>query len=476
MENFELNKGQTIRNVFEQPFCKVILIYLVVNEDFILEPDLVKLHIDRIMEGWTRKHMVVNDYVFNDVFLNVIHSIEMNEFLGVVLNLSDNKAVSLSGITNELSVVENALEKNCKLWLVLQDIRKTYNLVDWKHLKKSLVRIKMCSKFIKFFGSIHNGHLNRVITNFGLTNSYSVYDGLDQGKVFLHLLWHIFYDTLLCKVKRQKAVYDYRLNLYYVAKTGHIDLQNSLTFFLAVGAFVDDTIWVGSSQVATQHIFNVASEFFRMNDISINNNKTVVIPINCRVAALFLSKTFKQWKRLDPHGLVSVWFVIAIWHLHDSGSLDASSSLLDEAAAKNILESYEFRLVPNWLSGIGASGFFVYTDGFFCGLGSVNIKAGAAVFFEDINLGLGMEVSGMVSSILVELQAIALALECVPNSSSVHLFSDSQAALDASLHHKLPIVVCKHLYDKYYLSVMCLYCGDVKVLDHVFSCAFDVAA
>ncbi|KAG9284130.1 hypothetical protein G9A89_022904 [Geosiphon pyriformis] len=40
------------------------------------------------------------------------------------------------------------------------------------------------------------------------------------------------------------------------------------------------------------------------------------------------------------------------------------------------------------------------------------------------------KVSGLVSSILSELQAIALALKCVPSSCAVDLFSDSQVALD----------------------------------------------
>ncbi|KAG9298228.1 hypothetical protein G9A89_002716 [Geosiphon pyriformis] len=252
-------------------------------------------------------------------------------------------------------------------------------------------------------------------------------------------------------------------------------------------------------------------------------------------------------------------------------------------------------------------------DGSLCSLGSVNIKAGTAAFFEDINLDLGVKVFGMVSSMLAELQAIVLALECVPSSSSIHLFSDSQAALDAchsgvlgndktdllagvsshpgqifylwlkecfilangnivsgnsrhfvcdvfwsihhaswevgsgtrivpgvtivnktakqhhnlqekrpktsgntghlfpgidwfksflvwhlnihmaagftschsadsrsyfikALHHKLPVAVRKHLYDRHYLNMKCLYCGNIELSDHVFSCAFDVAA
>ncbi|KAG9286417.1 hypothetical protein G9A89_014583 [Geosiphon pyriformis] len=126
------------------------------------------------------------------------------------------------------SVVKDALEKNRELWLVLQNMYKAYDLC-------------------------------------------------------------IFYDLLLCKVKRQESVYGYRLNFYFISKTGRADPQAGLTSFFAASAFVDNMIWVGSSQAATQHILNVVSEFFRFNNISINNDKTVAIPINCRVTNSYLT-------------------------------------------------------------------------------------------------------------------------------------------------------------------------------------------
>ncbi|KAG9294187.1 hypothetical protein G9A89_021546 [Geosiphon pyriformis] len=61
------------------------------------------------------------------------------------------------------SVVEDTLEKNCELWLILQNMKKAYDSVGWEHLKK----------------------INRVMTDFGLTNSYQVHDGLDQGEQFI---------------------------------------------------------------------------------------------------------------------------------------------------------------------------------------------------------------------------------------------------------------------------------------------------
>ncbi|KAG9294052.1 hypothetical protein G9A89_004920 [Geosiphon pyriformis] len=45
-----------------------------------------------------------------------------------------------------------------------------------------------------------------------------------------------------------------------------------------------------------------------------------------------------------------------------------------------------------------------------------------------------------------------------------------------ALHHRLPVAICKHLYDRSYSSVVCLFCGSVEVSDHVFSCDFDFAS
>ncbi|KAG9298231.1 hypothetical protein G9A89_002719 [Geosiphon pyriformis] len=534
----------------------------------------------------------------------------------------------------------------------------------------------MCKRFIKFFGSIHNGRVNRVMTDFGLTDGYCVHDGLDQREVFSPLLWHIFYDSLLCEVKRQNSVYGYKLNSYFISKTGQVDPQAGLSSFFAAGAFVNDTIWVDNSQAAMQHILDVANEFFKFNDISVNNDKMVAISINCRVLNphltisgasisiakkgefyryldIFLSsegllkpslakaqvdvwffvnlvlrktvfdkqyaylvstvlfpiisyrtqfsfifvyvsnkwdalvckilksksglphdfpndalyhlslyglktfeqiqaesklasavtfansagilgrlfshkfhdlqvlswcprhlllfpshigvnpsnnflasvvrifsgcdlslggslacafchwcgtpmslvlsepcflkcvfslrhyeiafvkllrdhnsdvfswKAFKCWKRLDPCGPISFWFDLSIHFLGGFGLLSLSSSFVDGHAVSDIHLFHDFGVVCDTLLTTDAAHLSVYMDGSLSGLGTVNVKAGAAIFFEDINLGLGIGVFSLVFSTLMKLQAIALALECVPSSRSIDLFSDSQAVLDA---------------------------------------------
>ncbi|KAG9296440.1 hypothetical protein G9A89_015032 [Geosiphon pyriformis] len=570
IKSFELNKSHTIRSVLEYSFCKVVLDHLVVNNELVLEPELVKSKTRRQLvvldfsDDWKCQFWPL-DYVFDGAFSGVMNLISFDEMFSVISSLPNGKAAGfsegvlinthsivlietackilskilsdrISSACNEFnlpifvigSVVEDALEKNRKLWLVLQNMHKGYDLV--------------------------------VITNFGLTSGYVVHDSLDQGEVFSLLLWHIFYDSLMCKVKRQGEVYGYRLNSHFAG----------LTLFFATSAFVDDTIWVASSQATTQHILDVASEFFRINDISINNDKTMAISINCWVETpyltvsdlpifiakkgepycylgIFLSSNgllvpslakthsnvrffvnlvlkkaisdkqfsylasaaesklasiiafansvgilghlfshrshnlqilswrlchpllfpacvsvnssnnflagvvcifsgcdlslggsltcafycqggtlmslilgeinflkcvsslkqygitfiFKHWKRLNPHGPIPFWFDLSMCFFSGVASSPVCSSLV-----KNSTLSLN-------------------------GLGTVAMKAEAVVFFEDINSGLGVGVSGLVSFTLSELQAIALALECVLSSHVVDLFSDSQVVLDA---------------------------------------------
>ncbi|KAG9287178.1 hypothetical protein G9A89_001586 [Geosiphon pyriformis] len=246
------------------------------------------------------------NYVDDDAFFGTMNEIGMEELSLVIDNLPNNKAVELLEISNKLwkhcggevlvcllkllnlylsieavsnlwkkawvsiipkpyewnsvltntrpitlvktAFVEDALKKNRELWLVLQDMCKAYDLVSWHYL---------------------------VMTDFGLLDSYRVHDELDQGEVFFPLLWRIFYDLLLCKVKRHEHLCRYRVDFKFVAKSGRIETSGKRTFFLTAGTFVDNTIWVGSSQASTQYILNIASEFFVINNISINNDKMV---------------------------------------------------------------------------------------------------------------------------------------------------------------------------------------------------------
>ncbi|KAG9301027.1 hypothetical protein G9A89_015763 [Geosiphon pyriformis] len=158
MESFEMNKDHIIKSVLKHSFYKVVLDYLVVNNELILEPEIVKSKIDTIMENWTRKCQYHQyqplEHVFNGAFSGVMCLVEFDELFSVVFDLSNGKTVGLLDVSNELwkyydksvlnmllgtttqfpifaigSIVEDALEKNRELWLVLQNMQKAYDLV-----------------------------------------------------------------------------------------------------------------------------------------------------------------------------------------------------------------------------------------------------------------------------------------------------------------------------------------------------------
>ncbi|KAG9297709.1 hypothetical protein G9A89_011224 [Geosiphon pyriformis] len=213
--------------------------------------------------------------------------------------------------------------------------------------------------------------------------------------------------------------------------------------------------------------------------------------------AVFDWRTFKYWKRLDLHGPVPEWFKLSIDFLDSVASSPVQFLPIVGTKHLDILEFSEFGLIYNQLWDLEADSFSIYTDESLKGLGNVDIKTGAAVFFEDISLSLGVRVSGLMFSTLVELQAIMLAFKCVPfNSlclvphmkehfiladgnvvSDLHMAADFTSKSSAgfctyfikALYHQLPVAVQKQLYNRCYFSVLYLYCDKIEVSDHAFS-------
>ncbi|KAG9299259.1 hypothetical protein G9A89_013907 [Geosiphon pyriformis] len=654
MEKFCSDKDSMIRSVLDQPFQKVVLDHLVIDDELVLEP----------------KKYAPLAHVKDDAFFGVMSAITLDELLLVVGDLPDDKAavpalwkrawVSMipkpydwNGVltnTCPITLIETArkilsdrISLACSRFGILRDdnfsdMHKAYNSVGWHHLRANLRHIKMCGRFIDFFGNIHENRVNRVMTDFGLLSDYRVHDGFDQSEVFLPLLWKIFYDLLLCEVKRHEHLCSYHIDTKFVTRTGRIKNGGGMSFFFAVGAFVDDTIWVGDCQASMQYALNITSEFFYINDISINNEKTMAIPINqgvkvatlgisgqpisiarkseaYRYLGIFLSteklskpslakvyldvcffvnrvlrkvimdkqffylvlavlqfivsyyvlvrkgfrskaclpcdfsnaalhysslyglKSFEQmqferkmaslvsfanasgilgclfehrfldlqvlsWtplnlfqysvklcvslvnnflasvvkilmnidlslvnnlpnafchpgrflmpsilrkslyfnsKHLDPQGSVPLWF---------TGFFFSCSSVAVQSGGLNVLESDVFSSMQNGLYEIWSGCFETYMDGSLKGTGTADVLSGVAAYFPALGLGVGVKVCGLLFSIMAELQAVALALKCVLSSSSVVLYFNSQAAINACVSKMLLEVpdFCNHCW------------------------------
>ncbi|KAG9294341.1 hypothetical protein G9A89_001846 [Geosiphon pyriformis] len=255
-------------------------------------------------------------------------------------------------------------------------------------------------------------------------------------------------------------------------------------------------------------------------------------------------------------GSLCLLFWLSVVFLNGRGFPFTHPSVLDGVGSLNILKSSDFVSVCNCLLQVGTNSLSVYTDGFLSNLGTVGYRAGTVVFFEDIDLSLGISVLGLMSSTLVEFQpaldawnehANAIAGNAslsgwylpyhlgkhfiVVNGSVVfgnsrhfvcniycsvchvhweigfgskflassllfeidwlhsslvwhpdlHIAAGftSRPLVNAcsyfmkALHHWLPVAVWKHLYNRLYPNILCLYCGNVEASDHVFSYKID---
>ena len=102
------------------------------------------------------------------------------------------------------TLMEDAKEKNKKMWIVFQDMRKAYDSVFLEMLQLALRRIKIPEKTIGFVLSIFDKRQMQVIMKEGLTNPFVAEDGIDQGEVLSPLMWGYFMICYCIKYKKKK--------------------------------------------------------------------------------------------------------------------------------------------------------------------------------------------------------------------------------------------------------------------------------
>ncbi|KAG9291582.1 hypothetical protein G9A89_022001 [Geosiphon pyriformis] len=372
------------------------------------------------------------------------------------------------------SIIEDVLEKNRELWLVLQNMQKTYD---------------------------------SVITDFELTDGYTVHNRLDQEEVFLPLLWRIFYNLLLCKVKKHEQLCGYRLNSKILIRTSRANPKG--IFFSMDGlfklslakAYLDvkffSNVVLRKAITKKQFLYLVSAVLqsivgYRLQFICVSKgnfpNKALYHPelyslrtfeqvlaenllaglllvnlANCFLAGatcalklcnlllggdlpnvfwarnniavldvlgfesyLSIVKSLKRYgvvfinQLLDRHSLVPVWFAFLVKFIIKDGLLNG---VMLSPCSVSTDSSCNFGYVDEHLLNSGLGFIIIYTNGSVKNLGLLHAHGGTTAYFPDVDTSVGIKMDGLLLSILVEIQTIALALE-------FDLYTDSQASLD----------------------------------------------
>src|SRR5215212_729055 len=168
------------------------------------------------------------------------------------------------------TLMENARETNKELWILMQDMSKAYDLVNRESLIKALRRIKLPETFTTFISNSLKNRRNKIITDFGYTESFKISNGIDQGEIMSLLLWVIYYNPLFTKIEKMKET----SNIGY--ELGYKENKVSVTDL----AYMDDSTWIAKKKSELETILNVADSFNEFNGIKVNKDKSQLIVIN----------------------------------------------------------------------------------------------------------------------------------------------------------------------------------------------------
>ena len=101
------------------------------------------------------------------------HILKGHNFCG----LKEESTVTPLNVLN--NVMEDAKEYRKELWILTQNMAKTYDSISMEGLCMSLNRIGIPNKFTDWIIDLFEGRSMQVITAFGLSPSLNAADGID---------------------------------------------------------------------------------------------------------------------------------------------------------------------------------------------------------------------------------------------------------------------------------------------------------
>ena len=138
--------------------------------------------------------------------------------------------------------------------------------------------LKISEQFINIIKNSLKYRTNRVIIDLGLTEKYSIKNGINQGETISLILWVIYYDPVFSKIKKQKGI-GYRMKHEW-KKDINLDNKSKIGIEIHNIAFMDDTTWLGKGKRELEEQLNIADSFNRFNGIKVNPSKSKLIIIN----------------------------------------------------------------------------------------------------------------------------------------------------------------------------------------------------
>lgn len=100
---------------------------------------------------------------------------------------------------------------------------------------------------------------------------------VDQGDCISLLLWIIFYEPLLKRIKKETR--EYRIETTMTPDLRYT-YQDTMSEDIGGMAYIDDLAWIAETKEKMKRKIQIIESFFDMSSIKLNPNKSKLIVIN----------------------------------------------------------------------------------------------------------------------------------------------------------------------------------------------------
>ena len=218
---------------------------------------------------------------------------------------------------------------------------KAYDSVNLTLLKQSLLCLALPLKTINTIIDLFTNRHNQVITNLGLTSLYPVYNGIDQDETITPLLWKIYYDPLITLIHLQFT--GYSMQATWITNLKDKNFNRLETHYSAL-AYMDDTLWIASSQTELSQILSIAESFYDMANIQINPSKSILTtnnPPSNYNPIIFNNYTLSIHSPCTPFKFLGCWFTLNKKHSQQTQLIiNESQHLIKIASSKRITDTH----------------------------------------------------------------------------------------------------------------------------------------